>query len=70
MCPNANKTAIRAYTLHENPGKKLLGEGKDPSMSIFFSILLEGVFTGENQALRGWVNALTSYLRVADYTAK
>ena len=40
MRPNANKTAIRAYALHENARKKLVCEGEEPSQSIFFSILL------------------------------
>ena len=41
MCPNANQTAIRAYTLHENARKKLVDEGEEPSPSIFFSSLLD-----------------------------
>ena len=41
MCPNAKKSAIRAYKLHENARKKLVGEGEEPSPSIFFSSLLE-----------------------------
>jgi hypothetical protein len=40
VCPNANKKAVRASTLHENARKKLVGEGEEPSPSIFFSILL------------------------------
>ena len=41
MCSNANKPAIRAYKLHENARKKLVGEGDEPAPSIFFSSLLE-----------------------------
>lgn len=40
MCPNANKSAIRTSTLHQNARKKLVGEGEEPSPSIFFSSLL------------------------------
>lgn len=40
MCPKANKSAIRSYKLHEKARKKLVGEGEEPSPSIFFSILL------------------------------
>ena len=40
MCPNARKSAIRAYKFRENARKKLVGEGTEPSPSIFFSILL------------------------------
>ena len=43
--PNARKSAIRAYKFRENARKKLVGEGKEPSPSIFFSSLLENVIT-------------------------
>jgi len=41
LCPNARKSAIRAYKFREKPPKKLVGEGEVPSPSIFFSSLLE-----------------------------
>ena len=40
MCPNASKSAIRAHKLREKARKKLVGEGEEPSPSIFFSSLL------------------------------
>jgi hypothetical protein len=47
VCPNARKSAIRAYKFRENTRKKLVGEGKDPSPSIFFSSLLERFYATE-----------------------
>jgi hypothetical protein len=41
VCPKARKSAIRAYNLRDNARKKLVGEGKEPSPSIFFSSPLE-----------------------------
>jgi hypothetical protein len=41
VCPKANKSAIRAYKLHENPHKQLVGDDEQPSPSIFFISLLE-----------------------------
>jgi hypothetical protein len=40
VCPDANKTAIWAYRLRENARKKLVGDGDEPSPSIFFISLL------------------------------
>jgi hypothetical protein len=41
VCPKANKSAIRARKLHENARKELVGQGQEPSPSIFFIVLLE-----------------------------
>jgi len=40
VCPNARKSAVRAYKFRENTRKKLVGEDEEPSPSIFFSSLL------------------------------
>jgi hypothetical protein len=40
VCPKANKSAIRARKLHENARKELVGQGQEPSPSIFFIVLL------------------------------
>jgi hypothetical protein len=40
VCPKANNSAIRAYKLHENARKRLLGEGEETAPSIFFISLL------------------------------
>jgi hypothetical protein len=42
VCPDANKSAIRASRLRENARKKLVGEGEQTSPSIFFISLLVG----------------------------
>jgi hypothetical protein len=49
VCSDAKKSAIRACTLRENARKKLVGEGEEASLSIFFSSLLDVV--GGSQAL-------------------
>ena len=49
--PKANKSAIRSYKLHEKARKKLVGEGEEPSPSIFFSSLLENRFIAEIRLL-------------------
>src|ERR1035438_6676108 len=52
--PEANKSAIRAYKLHENDRKKLLGEGEEPSPSIFFISLLDRWHLWKNQDGCAW----------------
>jgi hypothetical protein len=47
VCPKANKSAIRARKLHENARKELVGQGQEPSPSIFFIVLLGGWLMNE-----------------------
>jgi hypothetical protein len=70
VCPKANKSAIRACKLHENARKELVGQGQEPSPSIFFIILLEpttvtGFMKSRQLTHRGRASAkrLDSYLR-------
>jgi hypothetical protein len=59
VCPKAKKSAIRAYKLHEKARKKLVGEGEDPSPSIFFSSLLaENLNAGEGLESHRAANAV------------
>jgi len=41
VCPDAKRSAIRGYKLHENAREQLVEQDEEPAPSIFFSNLLE-----------------------------